>query len=101
MPGRRQAHGSWPGALHKSDLTEDDGSPSDGFETVTAEADTNSDEQLSQEELEALTVAKLKTLARENGITLTATTKAEIIQEILTALAENQEDNEGQEGGGA
>lgn len=88
MPGRRQAHRRRPGALHKSDLTEDDGNPSDGYETVTAEADTDEDGQLTEEELNSLTVAKLKTLAQENGITLTATTKAAIIEEILAALAE-------------
>lgn len=59
------------------------------------EADTNSDNELSQEELEALTVAQLKALAQELEITLTATTKAEIIAEILAA----QEANEEQQGG--
>ncbi len=49
------------------------------------EADVNSDNELSQEELEALTVNQLKALAQELGITLTATTKAEIIAEILAA----------------
>lgn len=43
-------------------------------------------EAKTEEELNSLTVAKLKTLARENGITLTATTKAAIIAEILEAL---------------
>ena len=86
MPRRRQAHRRRSGALHKSDLTEDDGNPSDGFETVTAEADANNDGELTEEELNALTVAKLRTLAAENNITLTATTKAAIIAEILEAL---------------
>ena len=94
MPGRRQTHRRGPGALHKSDLTEDDGEPSEGYETVTAEADANEDGELTEEELNALTVVKLKTLARENGITLTATTKAEIIAEILEALAEGAEQTE-------
>lgn len=70
----------------------------DEEESVTMtleEADTNSDNELSQEELEALTVAQLKALAQELEITLTATTKAEIIAEILTA----QEANEEQQGG--
>lgn len=70
----------------------------DEEETVTMtleEADTNSDNELSQEELEALTVAQLKALAQELEITLTATTKAEIIAEILAA----QEANEEQQGG--
>jgi hypothetical protein len=52
---------------------------------VFEEADVNSDNELSQEELEALTVNQLKALAQELGITLTATTKAEIIAEILAA----------------
>jgi len=70
----------------------------DEEESVTMtveEADTNSDNELSQEELEALTVAQLKALAQELEITLTATTKAEIIAEILAA----QEANEEQQGG--
>lgn len=70
----------------------------DEEESVTMtleEADTNSDNELSQEELEALTVAQLKALAQELKITLTATTKAEIIAEILAA----QEANEEQQGG--
>lgn len=70
----------------------------DEEESVTMtleEADTNSDNELSQEELEALTVAQLKALAQELEITLTAKTKAEIIAEILAA----QEANEEQQGG--
>lgn len=70
----------------------------DEEESVTMtleEADTNSDNELSREELEALTVAQLKALAQELEITLTATTKAEIIAEILAA----QEANEEQQGG--
>jgi hypothetical protein len=70
----------------------------DEEESVTMtleEADTNSDNELSQEELEALTVAQLKALAQELEISLTATTKAEIIAEILAA----QEANEEQQGG--
>lgn len=70
----------------------------DEEESVTMtleEADINSDNELSQEELEALTVAQLKALAQELEITLTATTKAEIIAEILAA----QEANEEQQGG--
>ena len=35
-----------------------------------------------------MTVKELKALAAENGIRLTATTKAAIIEEILAALAE-------------
>ena len=63
--------------------------------TAFEDADVNSDNELSQEELEALTVAQLKALAQELEITLTATTKAEIIAEILAA----QEANEEQQGG--
>ena len=90
MPGRRPTHRLRPGALHKSDLTEDDGNPSDGYETVTAEADANEDGELTEEELNALTVAKLRTLAEENGITLTASKKADIIAEILAALSDSE-----------
>ena len=69
---------------------------SESQETTTFEdADVNSDNELSQEELEALTVAQLKALAQELEITLTATTKAEIIAEILAA----QEASEEQQGG--
>lgn len=92
MPRRWQAHRRWPGTLHKSDLTDDDGSPSEGYETVTAEADSDESGTLTEEELNALTVAKLKTLAQENGITLTATKKADIIAEILAALAAQSDD---------
>ena len=53
---------------------------------------------MTEEELNALTVAKLKTLARENGITLTATTKAAIIAEIIAALAEAADPEETEPG---
>ncbi len=53
--------------------------------TGVSDVDTNSDEALSQEELEALTVAQLKQLAASMEITLTATRKADIIAEILAA----------------
>ncbi|MBQ3326240.1 MAG: Rho termination factor N-terminal domain-containing protein [Clostridia bacterium] len=75
-------------------MTDDDGSPSEGYETVTAEADTDESGTLTEEELNALTVAKLRTLAQENGITLTATRKADIIAEILAALAEQDDESE-------
>ena len=39
----------------------------------------------TEEELEALTVAKLKALAQQEGIRLEATTKAGMISEILEA----------------
>lgn len=45
--------------------------------------DTDSDGVLSEEELQALTVSKLKQLAAELGYTITATKKADIIAEIL------------------
>lgn len=59
--------------------------------TGVSDVDTNSDEVLSQEELEALTVAQLKQLAASLEIALTATRKAEIIAEILAAQEENNE----------
>lgn len=55
--------------------------------SITGKADTDDNGTLTQAELEALSVAELKVLAKENNITLTATTKAAIITEILTALA--------------
>lgn len=53
---------------------------------MTAAADSNSDGTLTEEELTALTIAQLRELAAEKGITLTATLKADIIAEILAAL---------------
>lgn len=50
---------------------------------TAAEADTDSDDVLSEEELNALTVAQLKAIAAEKGYTITATRKADIIAEIL------------------
>ena len=50
-------------------------------------ADADSDGELSEEELQALTIKELKQLATELGITITATRKADIIAEILEALA--------------
>jgi hypothetical protein len=38
---------------------------------------------LSQEELEALTIAQIKVIARSRGYTITKSTKAEIIAEFL------------------
>ena len=60
------------------------GITSESSEALAA-ADTNSDGELSQEELEALTVAQLRALAEDMNITLTATKKADIIAEILAA----------------
>ncbi len=48
-------------------------------------ADAEEDEPLSADELSALTIAQLRALAEERGITLTATRKADIIAEILAA----------------
>ena len=47
------------------------------------EADTNSDNSLSESELQALTIAQLKAVAAELGYTITARKKADIIAEIL------------------
>lgn len=44
-------------------------------------------ESLTEEGLNAMTVAQLKALANERGITLTATKKADIIAEILAGTA--------------
>lgn len=56
-----------------------------------SEADTDDDGQLSNEELSALTIAQLRALAEEMGITLTQTRKANIIAEILAAQEETEE----------
>lgn len=50
---------------------------------TAAEADTDSDGQLSEDELNALTIAQIKTLAAELGYTITATKKADIIAEFI------------------
>ena len=50
---------------------------------TAAESDTDSDGQLSEDELNALTIAQIKTLAAELGYTITATKKADIIAEFL------------------
>ena len=67
---------------------------------MTAAADSNSDGTLTEEELTALTIAKLRELAAEKGITLTATTKAAIIAEILAALNDSGDDAGGGEAEG-
>ena len=54
---------------------------------TAATADTDSDGTLEEDELSALTVAQLRAIAAELGITLTKTKKAEIIAEILAAQA--------------
>lgn len=62
---------------------------------MTAAADADSDGELTETELSALTIAQLRELAAEKGITLTATLKAEIIAEILAALAADSEEEPG------
>jgi hypothetical protein len=53
---------------------------------MTAEdADTDSDGILSESELSELTKAQIKQIAAELGYTITATTKAGIIEEFLAA----------------
>ena len=54
---------------------------------LAAKADTDGDKEIEQAELEAMSLAELKALAKQLNIALTATTKAGIITEILTALA--------------
>lgn len=50
---------------------------------IEAEADTDEDGTFTEEELTALTIAKIKALAKEKGYTITETTKAAIITEFL------------------
>lgn len=52
---------------------------------TAAAADTDTDGELSEEELNALTIAQLREVAADMGITLTATKKADIVAEILAA----------------
>ena len=52
---------------------------------TVSDADTDDSGDLSEAELAALTVAQLKRIADEMGITLTKTKKADIIDEILAA----------------
>lgn len=60
------------------------GIPPAGKKLIDAsDADTDEDGYLSEEELTALTVAQLKEVASELGYTITATKKADIINEIL------------------
>lgn len=51
---------------------------------TAAKADSDSDGRLSESELNALTIAQLKAVAAEKGYKITASKKADIIQEILT-----------------
>ncbi len=62
-------------------------------ELTVSDADTDESGDLSEAELLALTVTQLKRIAGEMGITLTATTKAGIIEEILAAQAAAAEDD--------
>lgn len=89
-----------PGGI-TSESSDSEQEPEEETETALSAADTNSDGELSQEELEALTVDQLRTLAEELGITLTATKKADIIAEILAAQAapSNEGDNQEQPSG--
>lgn len=54
---------------------------------TAADADTDSSGSLSEEELQALTIAQLREIAAELGYTITAKRKAAIIAEILEAQA--------------
>ena len=60
---------------------------------TVSDADTDESGDLSEAELLALTVSQLKRITDEMGITLTATTKAGIIEEILAAQAAAAEDD--------
>lgn len=54
----------------------------------------------TEEELNALTIAQIKTIAEAKGYTITKTTKAEIITEFLTAQGTQQTPQEGEDKGG-
>lgn len=60
---------------------------------TVSDADTDDSGDLSEAERLALTVSQLKRIADEMGITLTATKKAGIIEEILAAQAAAAEEN--------
>lgn len=66
---------------------------------TVSDADTDDSGDLSEAELLALTVTQLKRIAGEMGITLTATKKAGIIEEILAAQAAAAEDDNSAPGG--
>ena len=59
---------------------------------TVSDADTDDSGDLSEDELSALTVAQLRRIADEMGITLTKTKKADIIAEILAALNPAEEE---------
>lgn len=64
-----------PGCLRQADCRPGD--------LTVSDADADHNRSLTADELSALTVAQLKRIAGELGITLTATRKADIIAEIL------------------
>ena len=47
------------------------------------EADTDESGTLSEDELNALTIAQIRAIAEEKGYTITATRKADMIAEFL------------------
>lgn len=51
--------------------------------TAARAASSESDDTLTEEELNALTIAQIKALAAERGYTITATKKADIISEFM------------------
>lgn len=55
-----------------------------GDSATFEEADSDSDGQLSESELNELTIAKIRAIANEKGYTITKTRKAEIIAEFLS-----------------
>lgn len=54
-----------------------------GVTSLADQADTDGSGELSQEELAALTIAQIRSIATERGYTITATRKADIIAEFL------------------
>lgn len=58
---------------------------------IEAEADTDEDGLYDEDELAALTIAKIKVIAADKGYTITKTLKAEIIAEFLAAQEAAQE----------
>ncbi len=52
------------------------------------DADSDSDEKLSESELRALTIAQIKAIAEEKGYTITASRKSDIIAEFLEQQGE-------------
>lgn len=50
---------------------------------TVARNDSDSEDKLSESDLNALTIAQIKTLAAERGYTITVSKKADIIAEFL------------------